>query len=117
MSRFCTSIEDSKRLIGLGFNLDFADMKYVNIKDIIGIDMYVIETRDIVDDFHEGEIPAWSVGALFDIAYKSGWYYDKSVEIGVLSSEDVMDYLVDFTVDMLKSDPEECPEWLEKYKK
>ena len=117
MSRFCTSIEQSKILISLGFNQDFADMKYVNIKEMTGIDMYVIETRDIVEDFQDGEIPAWSMGALFDIAYRHGWYDDNTINIGRNSSDEVMDFLVESTIDMLKVDPEKFTDLLDKYKK
>ena len=45
MSRFCTSIEQGKKLMKLGLSTDWADMKYVSLKEELGLDMYVVEVK------------------------------------------------------------------------
>ena len=102
----------------LGLSTDYADLKYVNIKEMTGLDMYAIETRDIVEYILSDEIPAWSMGALFDMAKGCGWFDDNEIEIGRTSSDDVMDYLVGFITEMLTSDSEDegTRKWQKKYK-
>ena len=119
MSRFCTSIEQSKKLMELGLSTDWADMKYVSLKEELGLDMYIIEVRDIIErGMWDTEIPAWSMGTLFDMAKDCGWFDDNEIEIGISSSEDVMDYLVGFITEMLTSDSgdEGTRKWLKEYK-
>ena len=120
MSRFCTSIEQGKKLMELGLSTDWADMKYVSLKEELGLDMYVVEVRDIIETgMWDTEIPAWSMGTLFDMAKDCGWFDDNDIEIGISSSEDVMDYLVGFITEMLTSDSEDegTRKWKETYMK
>lgn len=55
MNRICTTIEQSQKLIELGIDTNTADMVYV--------DCEYLAIRDGV--LEEGDIPAWSLTALF----------------------------------------------------
>lgn len=61
MSKICTSIEQSKKLLELGLNPDTADMYWWSSGK-----RYYIEAMDDDDFNEEGDIPAWSLSALFD---------------------------------------------------
>ena len=120
MSRFCTSIEQSKKLMEFGLSTDYADLRYVNIRELTGLDMYVIETRDIVEDVLSDEIPAWSMGVLFDMACDCGVVSPYNIKVGEKTSEEVEGILVTFIVDMLlgvREDKYAVKRWQKKYKK
>ena len=65
MNKICTDINQSKKLIELGLDVNTADMLWTydfTVNDINGLNV-------ITDDFkpEEKDIPAWSLNALLDI--------------------------------------------------
>ena len=65
MNKICTSIEQSKRLIELGIDVNTADMFYLRADIALGeIECYpnVLHREEVGDD-----IPAWSLSALMNL--------------------------------------------------
>lgn len=115
-----TSIEQSKKLLKYGLNPDTADMVYTSVlyESIKDKQYYVLEIRNIVEDFNDDEIPAWSLSALIDISYNCGWYSEKSFEAGQANSETILADYVEFVLDMLTdfSDDKFVLKFQDKYK-
>jgi hypothetical protein len=65
MNNFCTSIEQSKKLIGLGLNPESADMRHVFCATVMTKDVYQLEIGGEPESDEE-YIPAWSLSALLD---------------------------------------------------
>jgi len=62
MNKICTSLDQSKKLVELGIDVNTADMYYVNSD----IDKVVI--RNWKDEMHdEDDIPCWSLVALLSV--------------------------------------------------
>lgn len=62
MNKICTSIEQSKKLIKLGINVNTADMCYD--WSVIGKEYSTVaQCRKYIDD----ELPAWSLSALLEL--------------------------------------------------
>lgn len=59
MARIATTIEESRKLLGLGINPNTADMSY----DWIGGKVYDLCLAPCVNEM---DIPAWSLGVLLD---------------------------------------------------
>ncbi len=72
----CTTIEQSKRLLELGFDPNSADMVYLHqgLKD--NRDYYSLDCYPWSDDCDNNDIPAWSLDALIEIMPKSIYMYD-----------------------------------------
>lgn len=113
-----TTIGQSKKLLKYGLNPDTADMVYTSISDITGLNQYILEVRNVIENFKDDEIPAWSLSALIDISYNCGWYSEKSFEAGQANSETILTDYVEFVLDMLTdfSDDKFILRFQEKYK-
>jgi len=68
MNKICTSIEQSKKLIELGIDVNTADMKWFN-----GVLMFHFdkEAKENYDKTKHEYIPAWSLSALLELMPKS----------------------------------------------
>lgn len=66
MNKICTSIEQSKKLIELGIDVNTADMYYPNRTDIQYQDALPIGMKHS-NSLLEQEIPAWSLSALLKL--------------------------------------------------
>jgi len=65
MAKICTSIEQSKKLMELGIDINTADMDYVPfVNDPTEYDCVINEWNN---EHEEDWIPAWSLSALLDI--------------------------------------------------
>lgn len=62
MNKICTSIEQSKKLIELGIDIDTADMYWWYSGK-----RYYVESMDDDDFNKESDIPAWSLTALSEL--------------------------------------------------
>ncbi len=68
MTNFCTSIEQSKKLLELGIDINTADMYWEynhNIHTYDDIPRVVVVNN--WDDVHKKDFPAWSLSALLDM--------------------------------------------------
>ena len=72
MNKICTSIEQSKKLIELGIDINTADMHY-STWTILNEGEYILSPNqgetieELQEDYGNQVIPAWSLSALFDI--------------------------------------------------
>ena len=65
MNKICTTIEQSRKLVELGIDINTADMYWWYFKKD-SRKRYFVGTMD--DDFNESDdVPAWSLSALLDI--------------------------------------------------
>ena len=69
MNKICTSLEQSKKLIELGIDIDTADMCYINGNPNIGF--LSEEYKMFGDNVLANYWPAWSLSALLDLMPKS----------------------------------------------
>lgn len=60
MNKICTTIEQSKKLIELGIDVETADMSYQHFIP----DVYIPQ---LYEQDEEDDIPAWSLAALLDL--------------------------------------------------
>jgi len=69
MNKICTSLEQSKKLIELGININTADMWYQYIGDSFkdGITKPIYFPMVMRDDPTKKDIPAWSLSALLKL--------------------------------------------------
>ena len=69
MNKICTSLEQSKKLIELGININTADMQYQYIGDSFkdGITKPIYFPMVMRDDPTKKDIPAWSLSALLKL--------------------------------------------------
>lgn len=123
MSNIATTLEQSKKLIKAGLNPETADMVYQSFfyESIKDKKFYIIEVRNIVEDFKDDEIPAWSLSKLIDICNDSIWSGSTDFTIGDCSSNDIFEYYINFLISMLNDTGEDDDtgsiiEWQEKYK-
>lgn len=72
MNKICTSIEQFKKLIELGIDINTADMHY-STWTILNEGEYILSPNqgetieELQEDYGNQVIPAWSLSALFDI--------------------------------------------------
>ena len=76
MNKICTSIEQSKKLLELGININTADM----IHNVLG-ESYVRHDTPI-DKYHT---PAWSLSALLGILSEQMYFLDEDGRISLSS--------------------------------
>ena len=62
MNKICTSVEQSKKLIELGIDVNTADMYWW-----FSGKRYYVEAMDDDDFNEEGDIPAWSLSGLLEL--------------------------------------------------
>lgn len=81
MNKICTSIEQSKKLIVLGIDVNTADMRYGYIAPYDFSDRmyeggydevpypkdFLKKNSDFSENEYEGELPAWSLSALLEL--------------------------------------------------
>ena len=70
MKRICTTVEQSKKLIELGLDVETADM-YWDFQP----DGYVLIASELGYYHNESEIPAWSLVALLELLPKEIEFY------------------------------------------
>lgn len=99
MARIATTIEESKRLLELGIDPNTADMRWKYNHNTHKHDdiPQVLAVRNW-DDPYNKDIPAWSLGKLFDIA----WELDPNQVLSFQKGEkmDLIAIMVDF-IEML----------------
>ena len=72
MNKICTSIEQSKKLIELGINVNTADMHY-STWTILNEGEYILSPNqgqtieELQEDYGNHVIPAWSLSALMEL--------------------------------------------------
>lgn len=66
MNKICTTIEQSKKLIELGVDVNTADLWYIPIK-VNGVSGYELTFHNSLT---RGIVPAWSLAALLDLMPK-----------------------------------------------
>ena len=68
MSKICTSIEQSQKLVGLGISLNTADMYHAPDANIIVAEPYITkDENETLIPAYKGAIPAWSLSALLGL--------------------------------------------------
>ena len=95
-TKICTDVEQSKKLIELGIDLDTSDM-YWDFQ----IDGYVLISYELGYYHNDSEIPAWSLSALLNLLPLSttldheinGWYCNINYDI-VNIKEGYKDYTI-----------------------
>lgn len=76
-SQICTSVEQSRKLLELGLKKETADMKYPGTREYYGGVLtegvsslpIIIDTED--DEVTEWDIPAWSLGRLWELYWSN----------------------------------------------
>lgn len=89
MNKICTTIEQSKKLIELGIDVNTADMVYQSIEDEYGKGKWEsIPRNNSLNIGYDDDIPAWSLTALLKLI--------KSEIYGETIYGDIITYKVDF---------------------
>ena len=80
MARIATSIEESKRLLGLGIDPNTADMRWYREQKWFPYELQPYPYNEsIITDGNESMKPAWSLGALLDLCpYDREVYFDRN---------------------------------------
>ena len=79
MNKICTSLEQSKRLIELGIDVNSADMVYH--KNLDGT--YNLR---VVDNILEYDIPAWSLSALLELMPSHLFEFERGIDLNLYPS-------------------------------
>ena len=79
MNKICTSIEQSKRLIELGIDVNSADMVYH--KELNGT--YSLR---VVDNVLKYDIPAWSLSALLELMPSHLFEFERGIDLNLYPS-------------------------------
>lgn len=79
MNKICTSIEQSKRLIELGIDVNSADMVYH--KNLDGT--YNLR---VVNNILEYDIPAWSLSALLELMPSYLFEFERGIDLNLYPS-------------------------------
>lgn len=79
MNKICTSIEQSKRLIELGIDVNSADMVYH--KELNGT--YSLR---VVDNVLKYDIPAWSLSALLELMPSYLFEFERGIDLNLYPS-------------------------------
>lgn len=79
MNKICTSIEQSKRLIELGIDVNSADMVYH--KELNGT--YNLR---VVDNVLKYDIPAWSLSALLELMPSYLFEFERGIDLNLYPS-------------------------------
>ena len=79
MNKICTSIEQSKRLIELGIDVNSADMVYH--KELNGT--YSLR---VVDNVLKYDIPAWSLSALLELMPSYLFEFKRGIDLNLYPS-------------------------------
>ena len=79
MNKICTSIEQSKKLIELGIDVNSADMVYH--KELNGT--YSLR---VVDNVLKYDIPAWSLSALLELMPSYLFEFERGIDLNLYPS-------------------------------
>ena len=79
MNKICTSIEQSKRLIELGIDVNSSDMVYH--KELNGT--YSLR---VVDNVLKYDIPAWSLSALLELMPSYLFEFERGIDLNLYPS-------------------------------
>ena len=79
MNKICTSLEQSKRLIELGIDVNSADMVYH--KNLEGT--YNLR---VVNNILEYDIPAWSLSALLELMPSHLFEFERGIDLNLYPS-------------------------------
>lgn len=90
MNKICTDINQSKKLVELGIDVNTADMWYQHIgySIIDGKEKPTYFPMVIRDNISDDDIPAWSLAALLDVINKN--YYTTLYHDGVAWNIDII---------------------------
>ena len=82
MTKICTTIEQSKKLLELGVDVNTADMWYQHIGYSItdGKEKPTYFPMVIRDNISDDDIPAWSLSALLELIPSTVFLYSKLVK-------------------------------------
>ena len=81
MNKICTSIEQSKKLIELGINVNTADMLWTydfTVNDINGLNVISIYLKP-----EENDIPAWSLSALLKLMPPYLFEFERGIDLNI----------------------------------
>lgn len=99
MNKICTSIEQSKKLIELGIDIDTADMYWWYSGK-----RYYVESMDDNDFNKESDIPTWSLTALMELMNRNCYNVSLNCHgaewnVKFDDSENYKDFTKDYAVD------------------
>lgn len=95
MAKICTSIEQSKKLLELGVDVNIADMTYVSMKDYGENTYHLTVGKTDIDwakdelgnlnwnDVYEKYVPAWSLSALLNLIPPYLGDIDEGIDFGL----------------------------------
>ena len=75
MKKICTTVEQSKKLIELGLDIETSDM-YWDFQET----GYILIADELCYYHNDSEIPAWSLAALFELLPKEIEFYSDECE-------------------------------------
>ena len=112
MNKICTSVEQSKKLIELGINVNTADMFWTYdfvVNDINGLNVILDNLKP-----EENDIPAWSLSALFKLLpiFTEPTAFSVNVSVPSVTKTDngwLSKYDGDFTLNMNNGKDTEAP--------
>lgn len=106
MSKLCTSIEQSQKLIDLGIDINTADMLWTYdfvVDDINGLNVISEHFKP-----EENDVPAWSLDALLNIIERTalfktpqGWMCQTYVKEKVINLDNYCDNSIDAAFEMV----------------
>lgn len=89
MNKICTSLEQSKKLIELGIDVNTADLTVIDLP-IQGGDRFKFissklpnDTFSSITDGKSEKIPAWSVSALLDLMPPYLFEFDRGIDLNI----------------------------------
>lgn len=83
-SKICTSIEQSKKLIELGIDVNTADMYYAPDANIFVAEPYITTTEDeTLIPAYKGVIPTWSLSALLDLMPPYLFEFERGIDLNI----------------------------------
>lgn len=100
MNKICTSLEQSKRLIELGIDVNSADMVYH--KNLNGT--YNLR---VVDNVLKYDIPAWSLSALLELMPSYLFEFERGIDLNVYPSINRKEWLCSYmpnAIENMKTD-------------
>ena len=83
MNKICTSIEQSKKLIELGINVNTADMYWEYDYDMYIQREYKYYPRVMDEQFDDTCVPAWSLSALLKLMPPYLFEFERGIDLNI----------------------------------
>ena len=97
MNKICTSLEQSKKLIELGIDVNTADMRYGYIAPYDFSDRmydggydkvpypkdFLKKNPDFSENQYDGELPAWSLSALLELMPSYLFEFERGIDLNI----------------------------------